>query len=167
MASRTLAVALALFGGLAGMPALAADAAGIVIVAPTGQTTALTAAELAQLPPAHLDVSFIAEGETRHASFDGPLLWTVLDHARAVTPGQLLTQAPQVVLISGADRYVAAIAVGELSPDLGGKQVLLADRMNGMPLEPGHLRVVVPGDKHGARDVRDVVRIEVMAPHGS
>jgi hypothetical protein len=49
---------------------------------------------------------------------------------------------------------------------LEGKQVTLAERMDGKPLDPAHFRVVVPGDKRSARSVRDVVRIAVMAPHG-
>lgn len=163
----TRAATLALLSGLACAPAFGADPAGIAIVAPSGQTTTLTPADLAQLPAVHVDVSFIAEGTTHHASFDGPLLWTVLDRAHAVTPGKPRVQAPRIVLVSGADRYVAALAVGELSPELEAKQVILADRMNGKPLDPAHLRVVVPGDKHGARSVRDVVRIEVISAHGS
>lgn len=159
-------VALGLLCCLAGAPAFAADPPGITIVGPSGQTT-LTPATLAQLPAVHVDASFIAAGATRHASFDGPLLWTVLDNAHAVARGQPRTQAAQVIVINGADGYVAAIAVGELSPDLGGKQVILADHIDGKPLDAAHLRVVVPGDKHGARDVHDVVRIEVVAPHGS
>ncbi len=78
----------------------------------------------------HVDMSFIAEGATRHGSFDGPLLWTVLDHPHAVTPGQPRIQALQLVLVSGADRYVATLATGELAPDL----VRGLDCLDGTPL---------------------------------
>lgn len=145
----------------------AQDTHGIEIVGPTGQATTLTPAALAQLPAVQVDVSFLAEQTTRHASFEGPLLWTVLDHAHAVDPSRPRAQAHQIVLVSGSDRYSAALAVGEISPAFEGKQVILAERMDGKPLDPEHFRIVVPGDKRGARGVRDVIRIVVVAPHGS
>ena len=42
-----------------------------------------------------------------------------------------------------------------------GKQVLLAYRRDGQPIKGNVLRLVVPGDRHGGRSVRDVVRIEL------
>lgn len=51
-----------------------------------------------------------------------------------------------------------AVAIGEIEPNLEGKQILVAYSRDGQPTEP---RLVVPGDKHGARSVRDVVRVTV------
>jgi hypothetical protein len=39
--------------------------------------------------------------------------------------------------------------------------VLLASRWNGQPIEGNSLRLVVPGDRHGGRSVRDVARIDL------
>jgi hypothetical protein len=53
------------------------------------------------------------------------------------------------------------LALAELAPEFEGKQVILAQQMNGKPLGNGHLRVVVPADKRGGRSVRDIARIGV------
>lgn len=52
--------------------------------------------------------------------------------------------------------------MAELDPNFEGKQVIIAYERNGEPI-PGNigLRLVVPGDKHGGRSVRDVIRIDV------
>ncbi len=129
---------LAFLAVLATVPcvgAAAQDPTGIEIVGPSGKATTLTPAALAQLPAIQVDVSFLAEQTTRHASFEGPLLWTVLDRAHAVDPGQPRTQAHLIVLVTGSDRYSATLALGEISPALEGKQVILAERMDGKALE--------------------------------
>jgi hypothetical protein len=57
--------------------------------------------------------------------------------------------------LSGGNFY------GRDRPDFGGKPALLAYRRNDeAPAEMG-FRLVMPGDKHGGRYVRDVVSIEV------
>ena len=69
-----------------------------------------------------------------------------------------------VVLVEAADGYRAAFALAELDPSIGGKQVLLADTMDGKPLpaETGTWRLVVPTDNRPARWVWSIVRIEVI-----
>ena len=58
-------------------------------------------------------------------------------------------------------RFLPVISTGEIAPDFGGKPALLAYRRNDeAPAERG-FRLVMPGDKHGGRYVRDVVSIEV------
>jgi hypothetical protein len=46
-------------------------------------------------------------------------------------------------------------------PNFEGKQIILAQQMDGKPLGNGHLRVAVPADKRGGRSVRDIACIEV------
>jgi hypothetical protein len=50
-------------------------------------------------------------------------------------------------------------STGEIAPDLGGKPALVAYERDGKPLDD--FRIVMPGDKHGARNVRDVAAITV------
>lgn len=67
-----------------------------------------------------------------------------------------------MVEVAGSDDYVIAVAMGEIEPNLEAKQILVAYLRDGKPVDPaGSVRVVVPGDKHGARSVRDVTRITV------
>jgi molybdate transport system substrate-binding protein len=100
---------------------------------------------------------FTGRGEQQN-EFSGPLLWDVLNAAGVVVGGPR-EQAHFAVRVTGADGYTAVLALGEIAPQLAGRPIQLADRLNGMPLPS--LRLVVPGDGAGARSVRDVVRIDV------
>ena len=71
-------------------------------------------------------------------------------------------QARRIVLITGRDGYIAALALAEISPEFEGKQVILADSVDGQRIDPESLRVVVPGDKRGGRRVHEIVRISVV-----
>jgi len=112
---------------------------------------------------AKVRVAFLTEHGVHAASFEGPLLWTVLQKAGAVDPAKHRDQVSQWIVIIGRDGYRAVLALGEIAPEFEGKQVLLAERMDGQPLGVDHLRIVVPLDKRGGRSVREVTRIEVTA----
>ncbi len=101
-----------------------------------------------------------------HAVFAGPLLWTVLTQTRAIDPAKPKEAVREAVLVTGSDGYTALLAVGEIAPMFEDKQVILATTMNGKNLAPGHLRIVVPGDKKGGRSVYDVVSIAVLTLSG-
>lgn len=143
-------------------PAL--DATAGIVVSGQGRDVTVTIAALGALP------SVTIPGETtpggRERSFAGPLLWTVLAHAGAVDPAQHQADVRGTVQLTGRDGYVAILALGELSPEFAGKQIILALQVNGQTLEPGHLRVVVPGDKRGGRSVRDLARVAVTTLPG-
>ena len=58
-------------------------------------------------------------------------------------------------------------SAGEIAPDLGGKQALVAYQRGGDAPGANGFRLVMPGDKHGARYVRDVVTIKVVTSRSS
>lgn len=91
----------------------------------------------------------------------GPLLWDVLAAAGMVEEARPRDQARLAVRITGADGYMAVVALGEISPQFADRPIQLADHMNGMPLPSPGLRLIVPGDRLGGRSVRDVVRIDI------
>jgi hypothetical protein len=162
---RTLIGLAMLAAAAAAAPARAGEPqTGIVVVGPSHTPVNLSAGDLAQLPAAHVDTAFLTEHGTHAASFDGPLLWTVLQQTGVVDPAKHREQVSQTVVIFGRDGYRAVLGLGEIAPEFEGKQVILAERMDGKPLDAGHLRVVVPLDKRGGRSVRDVTRIEVTGP---
>ena len=137
---------------------------GIIAAGPTGRTVVMTSGDLATLPAVRTPWSFQTGQGLRQASFEGPLLWTVLDHAGAIASGKPRELADQAVTITGRDGYKSVLAMGEIAPAFEGKRVIIAERMDGRALGPAHVRLVVPGDRFGARGVRDVVRIAVVAP---
>jgi DMSO/TMAO reductase YedYZ molybdopterin-dependent catalytic subunit len=69
------------------------------------------------------------------------------------------------VVAEAADGYRVVLALAELDASLGGRRILLADRMDGRPLPPneGPWRLVVAGDSRGARSARQILRIRVAA----
>jgi len=69
----------------------------------------------------------------------------------------------QYVVATGSDGYVSVVALGELDPEFHPGTVLVADAMDGKPLDEkaGPFRLVVSEDKRPARSVRNLVKIEV------
>jgi hypothetical protein len=129
-----------------------------------GHSSIMTPAALAGIPAVSLTVSFETAHGPQHGRFRGPLLWTVMSRCGMTGAEAPRTLAHETVLVTGSDGYRAALGVGEIAPVFEGKPVILADEMDGHLLAPGHFRIIVPGDRYGARDVRDVVSIRVMMP---
>lgn len=144
-------------------PVQAEDPAAITIIGPSHAPLSLAAGAIARLPAIQLRTAFLTDRGIHAALFEGPLLWTVLCTFGVIDPAMHKQQVRQIVAITGRDGYQAVLALGEIAPEFEGKQVILAERMDGKTLGPDHLRVVVPLDKRGGRSVRDVVRIEVSA----
>lgn len=143
------------------VPMTETGSTAITVVNASGARTVLTEGAVAQLPSVQVAVSFQTEHGPFHDFFAGPLLWTVLAKFGAVDPAKPRQSVGQAVLVVGRDGYGAALAMGEIAPAFEGKQVILADSMDGHPLGGGHLRLIMPGDRHGGRSVRDVIRITV------
>lgn len=156
---------MALVASVATAPVRAAEApTGITVVAPSGALVNLGLRELAELPTTQVQANFLTESGPHSASFEGPLLWAVLQKAGAIDPANHREQVSRTIMVLGRDGYRAMLAIGEIAPEFEAKQVILAERMVGKPLDADHLRIVVPLDKRGGRSVRDVTRIEVGAP---
>ena len=54
-----------------------------------------------------------------------------------------------------------ALGIGEIDPHHEGKQIIIAYAGGDRSASMSSLRLVVPGDVHGGRNVRDVAKIEV------
>lgn len=69
----------------------------------------------------------------------------------------------QYVVATGSDGYVSVVGLGEVDPKFHPGTVLVADAMDGKPLDgkAGPFRLVVSEDKRPARSVRNLVKIEV------
>lgn len=67
------------------------------------------------------------------------------------------------VVATGSDGYKAVYALAELEPSFHPGDVIVADTMDGKPLDTrtGPLRLVSTEDRRPARGVRNLVRIEV------
>jgi hypothetical protein len=161
MPRRKIAAAAAVVLAAAGLAA-AQPADALVVRDAAGHDHALAADTLAALPASEVQVDFASAHGPFHGVMHGPSLWSVLLRAGAVPAGQPRAEARLAVVVTGRDGYTSVIALGEIAPELANKPVLLATGMDGKPLGAGHLRLAVPGDAHGARNVHDVARVAVV-----
>jgi Oxidoreductase molybdopterin binding domain len=158
---RSLAAAalIAALLALANTDARAADQS-VVIATSVEQTHTIDPAMVARLPAIDEKVSFLTGRGPEQANYTGALLWAVLEQAEMLG-GDRRARLRRTIMVTGRDGYSAVLALAEIDPEFEGKQVLLAYRRDGQPIEGRTLRLVVPGDRHGGRSVRDVVRIEL------
>ena len=138
-----------------------AQATGVTVVRPDGQTQVFTAEALHALPRETVTTT----DHDKPAIFSGSDLREVL-RAAGVEPLERLRgpQMRRVVLVQAADGYGVVFAFAELDPSLGDRRVHLVDRLGDKPLgaTEGPWRLVVPRDARGARWVRQVTRISVI-----
>jgi hypothetical protein len=71
----------------------------------------------------------------------------------------------EYILATGSDGYKAVLALAEAEPDFHPGDVLVADSMDGKPLDAksGPFKLVVTEDKRPARSVHNLVSIELKA----
>lgn len=122
----------------------------------------LNTAVLALLPSQELTVTFLSGSTEETQTFKGPLLTDVLQLAGPqFDPAVKNDKLRHYVFTTGSDGYQALVAYGELDPDFGGKQILLATTQDGQSLADQGPRLVVSGDKRGGRYVSGVVRVRL------
>jgi DMSO/TMAO reductase YedYZ molybdopterin-dependent catalytic subunit len=122
----------------------------------------LSPQDIEGLPAERVSASYVTGHGQEQGDYTGVLLWTLLNRARLNEEPRRRDHLREVITVTGRDGYAVVFSMAELDPDFEGKSVLLAYRRNDQPLPVAEgLRLVVPGDKHGGRYVRDVVRIEV------
>jgi DMSO/TMAO reductase YedYZ molybdopterin-dependent catalytic subunit len=71
-----------------------------------------------------------------------------------------------VVKVTGADDFVAVVAMAEAMPDFSDRPVMLAWQRNGEPLSERHgpFQLVLADDRKPGRNVRQVKLLEVIQP---
>jgi DMSO/TMAO reductase YedYZ molybdopterin-dependent catalytic subunit len=116
---------------------------------------------LQRLPRQQVMVSYQAGSGVEEASFIGVPLWTLLGEAGGIDDPAKRAELRHMIRITARDGYVVILSTGEIAPDFGAKPALLAYRRNDETPATAGFRLVMPGDKHGGRYVRDVVSIEV------
>jgi len=142
---------------LVALPAAAQDVFRAELVGAGGTPVILTPESIAGLPPVEMDVAYQTSKGMSGGRFGGVLFWDVLAASKAFEGLEHNAELARTFVVTAGDGYAIAFSVGEIHPDFGNTPMILADRLDGRPLEGGW-RIVVPG---GARNVRDVVRIEL------
>lgn len=116
---------------------------------------------LSALPVASVEVSYARASGSTKGTYTGVLLWDVLAKAELVNDAGTNGRLKHTLLVTSRDGYAVAVALGELDPAYGNKKVLLAYKGTDNIPSFEHLRLLVPGDVHAGRAVRDVASIEV------
>ncbi|WP_421739175.1 molybdopterin-dependent oxidoreductase [Caulobacter sp.] len=153
-----LAAAL-LMGPIAATGAVAQD---LQVTVAGRDSVVLSPAEVASLPRAKATIT--AKGAS--VVYEGALLHEVLLKAGVVSGERLMGRyLNQVVVIRASDGFTSMLSIAETDPVYRANPVVLADTVNGKPLDAreGPYRVVVDGDLRPSRSSRAVVAIEVKA----
>lgn len=116
---------------------------------------------LRKLPPEHVRVSFAGERGTTNASFTGVRLWVVLDQAGGSSDSDERATLHHTVKVTAKDGYFVILSTGEIAPEFGGKPAIVAYQLDAEPEGASGFRLVMPGDKRGGRNVRDIVSIDI------
>jgi hypothetical protein len=142
--------------------AAAADAHALTLKGlEPGQVKDIGPGEFAALPHVSLKVELHGNAHV----FEGVPMLELLRSVGAPW-GDTLTgkDLSDVALVTCQDGYKVAYSLGEIDPGTARGQVLVADRMDGAPLDAhaGPFQVVVEADARPARDARMVTGIQLM-----
>jgi hypothetical protein len=138
--------------------ALAADTLQVTY---QGKKVSLDAGELAKLPMAEVEAS---DHQTKH-HYSGVLVRDILGLVGTPSGDSLRGKAlGLVVRITANDNYTVVFALAEFDPDFSDRTIILADKQDGQPLpdNAAPFRIVIPGDTHPARWIRQVKSIEII-----
>jgi hypothetical protein len=128
------------------------------------QQTGVSMDALKALP--HKTVTVHSPHENADETYAGVPLIELLKQVGAPTGKDVRGKAlAEYVVATGSDGYKAVLALAEIEPDFHPGDVLVADAMNGKPLDAkaGPFRLVVTDDKRPARSVRNLVSVELKA----
>ena len=127
-----------------------------------GAEKTISQAQFQKLP--HQTLTVINPHSKKQEKYEGVLLRTLLDQV-AVPSGEALRgpEMRDIVVVSAKDGYKVVLALAETDPIFQPNQVLVADTVDGKPLDDkrGPLQLVVPQDQRPARWVRMVTSINI------
>jgi len=125
------------------------------------QRADLTIDQLKTMPMQTVSATFgTSKGSETHVEAGVPVIALVNDAGLAIDGARKHDELNFAVLVVGADGYSALLSYGELAPETGNRQVLLALTQDNVALT--RPRVVVVGDVMGSRYVSDVVKLQVV-----
>jgi len=141
--------------------ALAAEVPAVRFDGAVAHPQTFTLADLKAMTARQVDATFGTMHGQEHHVWTGVLLLDLIGKAGPKDEGGKNPALRHVVLVRGKDGYVVAVADGEIDPMAENKPVILAYRRDGDAGDLAGLRLVIPGDQHGARQVHDVVEVDV------
>lgn len=135
-----------------------------LIADPYHAPTGMTLAQLKAIP--HITVTIHNSHTNADETYSGVRLADLLTSLSAPLGKELHGIAlTNYVVATGSDGYQAVLALAEVDPEFHPGEVIVADAMNGKPLDEhnGPLKLVVTEDKRPARWVRNLISIELRS----
>lgn len=146
-------------------PALRALAAEPVLkLTFADKSLAFTAEEFAALP--HTEAKLPDQNGKAERTYSGVVLRDLLTRIGAPLGDKMRGEGLMLgVIVRSKDNYAVLYSLAEFDENFSQRTILLADQENGEILPPSAapLRIVMPGDKRGARSARQVTSIEVIS----
>ncbi|HLH73746.1 MAG TPA: molybdopterin-dependent oxidoreductase [Chloroflexota bacterium] len=124
----------------------------------------ITVAALQQFPSQTQTISYQVGRNWQTHTVEGVPLYTVLSRAGITLDPKIKNdQLRKYVVLTAKDGYKVVVALGDLDPNLGNKPMLLAWKQDGQSLSGSQmpLRLAIPNDKLGARQIFGLTTIEV------
>ncbi len=124
-------------------------------------------ARLLALPQVTQTDIFLAGSTPQTHTYTGGTLWATLNDAGVIVdPGVKNDVLNKIVVATGSDGYKSVFSLGELSPNFGNRQSLVAtsEVLGGAPAPlgaDGFARVTAPGDVRGGRYVSNLAELTV------
>lgn len=166
--SRALSALLSLlcWATLSGQVRAQAGQATLVVVGEDGTSKTLAMSDLAALPQMEI---IVQERDSTKIVFRGPTIRALMTLVGAPTghalrgPSMLLA-----ILADAADGYRAAFMLAELDEQFGARLAIVALSQDGHALSArdGPLRIVVAGEPHHARWMRQLTRLRLVRVGG-
>ncbi len=134
----------------------------LTIAGPAHAPVTLKLADLKAMP--HTTVKFHNAHTNTDETYSGIRVADLLARVNTPLGKDLHREALEsYVTATGADGYKVALSLAEADPSFHNGEVVVADSQDGKPLDAkaGPLKLVVTDDKDPARQVRNLVRIEL------
>ena len=124
----------------------------------------ITLADLRHETPTTVEISQKTNHGPLTGKFTGVPLWTLLEKAGVTLEGGKKNDLLRHYLVVAAgDGYSTVLSLGEIAPEFGNAQAIVAYERDGKPIEgaTGFARLIVPGDKAAGRAISAISTIEV------
>jgi hypothetical protein len=134
------------------------------VLAPAHDPLRLSARDLKALP--HTSVTLHSAHTNADETYSGIRLADLLGKMGIPLGSDLRGRAlANYIVATGSDGYKAVLALGEVDPSFHPGEVIVADTMEGKPLDAysGPFKLVVTEDKRAARSVRNLTTIELKS----
>lgn len=121
----------------------------------------LTPKVLKALPALTLSVHYKTTHGDESGVYKGISLWGLLQRLQIINGMTKNADLQHTVIVMGRDGYAIALSFGELDPHLGDDHAIVAYAGSNHTASFSNLRLILPEDHYGARDVRDIAEIDI------